>query len=58
MSSDSTIVGANLRVPRPLEVKKGCGIRGVGGVADKGAYNILAGDIIFQRQYFVVRCLL
>jgi hypothetical protein len=34
-----TVVGANLRVRRPLEVK--CkGIKGVGGVAGKEAYTV------------------
>jgi hypothetical protein len=34
-----TVVGANLCVPRPLEVKDK-GIRGVGGVADKEACTV------------------
>jgi hypothetical protein len=43
-----TVVGTNLCVPRPLEVK-GKGIR---GVSDKEAYNVHAKNIISQKQYF------
>jgi hypothetical protein len=52
----STVVGANLCVRRPSDVK-GKGIRGAGGVADKEAYTVHTINIISQRQYFVARCL-
>jgi hypothetical protein len=34
------------------------GIRGVGRVVDKEAYTVHTINIIFQRQYFVARCLI
>jgi hypothetical protein len=55
MTVQGTVVGTNLCVPRPLEIK-GKGIRGVGGVADKEAYSVRT--IVSQRQFFVPRCLI
>jgi hypothetical protein len=52
----TAIVGANLCVPGPLEVK-GKGIREMGEVADKEAYTVQTINIISQRQYFIARCL-
>jgi hypothetical protein len=51
-----TVVGANLCVRRPLEVK-GKGIIGVGQASDKEAYTVHSSNIITQRQCFVPRCL-
>jgi hypothetical protein len=51
-----TVVGANLCVPRPLEIK-GKGIRRVGGVAVKEAYTVHPFNIISQRLYFVAHSL-
>jgi hypothetical protein len=48
-----TVVGRNLCVPRPLEVK-GKGIR---GATDKEAYTVHTINIISQRQYYVASCL-
>jgi hypothetical protein len=55
-ANKSTVVGTNLCVPRPLEVR-GKGIRGVGGAADKEACTVQTVKGISQRQYFVARCL-
>jgi hypothetical protein len=52
-----TVVGANLCVRRPLELKDKR-IRGVGGIADKEAHTAHTIKIISQRQYFVARCLI
>lgn len=49
------VVGANMCVPLPIEVK-GKGIGGVGGVAGKGGYSVRTVKFISQRQDFVVRC--
>jgi hypothetical protein len=51
-----TVVGANLWVRHPLEVKS-MGIRRVGGVADKEAYAVHTINIISQRQFFGPSCL-
>jgi hypothetical protein len=53
----SAVVGANLCAQDTSEVK-GKGIRGMGEVADKEACAVQTINIIFQRQYFVARCLI
>jgi hypothetical protein len=51
----TTVVGTNLCVLRPLEVKDN-GIRGVGGVAGKEACCVHATNFISRRQYLVACC--
>jgi hypothetical protein len=55
MLCKGTVVGANLCIPRPLEVN-GKEIRGLGGVAGKEACSVHATNIISQRQYSGARC--
>jgi hypothetical protein len=52
-----TVVGANLCIQGPLEVK-GKGIRGVDRVADKEAYTVHIINNISPQQYFVAHCLI